>query len=188
MIWPVFGQQTRIRQQTLLLITHLNRWCQVHEDLLYAFERSRDTGLEEPMLTFVDDLVARIRGGMPIDQALELFQTCSSQEHFQDFVIAIRFNFRYRGNVAALMDTLEMQMNRVEEEYIRRRISSARDRSLSVGIMLAAPFLYLIILLRNPLNRHFFFETAMGGFSLLLAILAYLSGIVLFWSVSRQSY
>lgn len=160
----------------------------MREDLLYAFERSRDTGLEEPMRSYVDDLAARIRGGMPVDVALALFQACSKQEHFQDFVIAIRFNFRYRGNVAALMDTLEMQMNRVEEEYVRRRISSSRDRSLTVGIMLAAPFLYLLILLRNPLNRYFFFETAMGGFSLLIAILAYLSGLALFWSVSRQSH
>lgn len=140
------------------------------------------------MQTHVGDLVARIRGGMPIDAALALFQDCSRQEHFQDFVIAIRFNFRYRGNIAALMDTLEMQMNRVEEEYVRRRIGSARDRSLTVAIMLAAPFLYLFILLRNPVNRSFFFETAMGGFSLLIAVLAYLSGLALFWSVSRQSH
>jgi len=188
MNWPAFGRKTRIRQQTLLLITLLNRWCQVREDLLFAFERSLDTGLDEPVRTYVDDLVVRIRGGMPVDEALSLFQSCSDQEHFQDFVIAIRFNFRYRGNIAALMDILEMQMNRVEEEYVRRRISSSRDRSLTVGIMLAAPFLYLFILLRNPINRSFFFDTAMGWLSLLIAVLAYLSGLALFWSVNRQSH
>ena len=159
----------------------------MREDLLYAFEHSRDSGIEEPMRTFVDDLVTRIRGGMPVDAALSLFQNCSKQEQFQDFVIAIRFNFRYRGNIAALIDTLEIQVNRVEEEYVRRRISSSRDRSLTLGIMVAAPILYLFILMRNPLNRFFFFETVMGGGSILFAVLVYLAGLALFWSVVRQS-
>jgi Flp pilus assembly protein TadB len=159
----------------------------VREDLFYAFERSRDSGLEEPMATYVGDLISRIQGGMPIDTALSLFQDCNKQEQFQDFVIAIRFNFRYQGNIVSLMDTLELQVNQVEEEYIRRRISSSRDRGLTVMIMLAAPLLYLFILLRDSLNRHFFFATTMGGGSLIIAILIYLVGLTLFWSVSRQS-
>jgi len=188
MNWHAFGRQTRIRQQTLLLITLLNRWCQVREDLLFAFERSRDTGLDEPMRSYVDALVTRIRGGMPIDNALSLFQACSDQEQFQDFVIAIRFNFRYRGHIAAMTDMLEMQMNRIEEEYVRRRIGMSRDRVLTLGIMLASPILYLAILLRSPVNRLFFFGTLPGGISILVALTAYLTGIGLFWSVSRQSH
>lgn len=176
-----------MRQQTLLLVTLLNRWCQVREDLLYAFERSCESGLDEPMRTYVNDLVTRIHGGMPVESALRHFQSCSQQEQFQDFVIAVRFNFRYRGNIAALMDTLEMQMNRIEEEYVRRRISSARDRSLTVCIMAAAPLLYLFILLRSPLNRLFFLTNAMGQISLLISCLFYLAGLALFGSVSRQS-
>ena len=124
---------------------------------------------------------------MPIDTALALFQANSDQEQFQDFVVAIRFNFRYRGNIAALMDTLELQMNRIEEEFIRRRISSSRDRSLSIGIMVASPLLYLLILLKNPLNRAFFMDTVLGGLTLAIAALAYLTGVALFWSVHRQS-
>lgn len=171
----------------MLLVTHLNRWCQVREDLLFAFERSAETGLDEPMRSYVDSLVSRIKGGMPIDTALALFQANSTQEQFQDFVVAIRFNFRYRGNIAALMDTLELQMNRIEEEYVRRRISSSRDRSLSLCILLAAPVLYLLILIRNPLNRAFFLDTPLGGLTLAIAALAYLTGVSLFWSVHRQS-
>lgn len=139
------------------------------------------------MRTYVDDLVARIHGGMPLEAALRLFQECSDQEQFQDFVVAIRFNFRYRGNIAALMDSLELQMNRIEEEYVRRRISSARDRSLTTGILAAAPVLYLLLLLGNPFNRAFFLTTTMGRLSLLLSILTYLTGLALFISVRRQT-
>jgi len=140
------------------------------------------------MRSYVDALVTRIRGGMPIDNALSLFQACSDQEQFQDFVIAIRFNFRYRGHIAAMTDMLEMQMNRIEEEYVRRRIGMSRDRVLTLGIMLASPILYLAILLRSPVNRLFFFGTLPGGISILVALTAYLTGIGLFWSVSRQSH
>ncbi len=160
----------------------------MREDLLFAFERCADTGLGEPMQTFVDNLTSRIRGGMPIDSALALFQSCSEQEQFQDFVVAIRFNFRYRGNLAALMDTLESQMNRIEEEYVHRKISSSRDRSLTVGIMAAAPMLYLFILLAKPLNRAFFLETSLGVLTLLIALLTYLAGVAIFMSVNRQSH
>lgn len=139
------------------------------------------------MRTYVDDLVTRIHGGMPIEAALLHFQGSSSQEQFQDFVVAVRFNFRYRGNIAALMDTLELQMNRIEEEFVRRRISSARDRSLTIGILAAAPLLYLFILLRSPLNRVFFLTTGMGRLSLFLSVAIYLAGLALFRSVSRES-
>lgn len=138
------------------------------------------------MRTFVDDLVTRIHGGMPIDAALQHFQACSDQEQFLDFVTAVRFNFRYRGNLAALMDALELQMNRIEEEYVRRRISSSRDRSLTFGILAASPLLYLVILLRSQASSQFFLMTGLGRISLLVSLLAYLGGLALFTSVSRQ--
>ncbi len=159
----------------------------MREDLLFAFERSCESGLEEPMLSYVDALVTRIQGGMPIDSALRLFQASSDQEQFQDFVTAVRFNFRYRGNIAALMDSLELQMNRIEEEYVRRRISSARDRRLTAVILIAAPLLYAIILLRDPATRSFFLTTSIGWFCLGFSILLYLTGLILYGSVNSQT-
>ncbi|MGI6299006.1 MAG: type II secretion system F family protein [Saccharofermentanales bacterium] len=159
----------------------------MREDLLFAFERSRESGLAEPMCTYVDSLVTRIQSGMPIDTALQHFQACSDQEQFQDFVTAVRFNFRYRGNISALMDLLELQMNRIEEEYVRRRISSARDQKLTLGILLAAPLLYTAILLRSTASSSFFLTTAMGWLGLGLAILLYLIGLALFASVKSQT-
>jgi len=106
---------------------------------------------------------------MAIDQALDLMQKSLDHEHFQDFVASIRFNLHYRGNLPALLEHLEWQMSRIEEEYVRRRLSNARDRTLTLLILLAVPACCAIRLCGNADSRNLFLNSPSG---LALAILS----------------
>lgn len=186
MIWQKYGQNVKIRQQTLQLAGLLARWCQVREDLLYAFEKSLETGVDQPMRQCILDFLTRVHGGMTIDQALDQMQTAIAHEHFHDLILTIRFNFRYRGDLPALLENMEWQLSRIEEEYIRRRLSNARDRNLTLLILAAAPLLLAGRCLFQPEIRQLFTGTPIGIMLLFAAGAALSAAIAAFLLILRK--
>jgi Flp pilus assembly protein TadB len=164
----------------------LCRWCQVREDLIYAIEKCRDTDLADPIRQVLIDLQVRVKGGMPIDQALDLMQASIDQENFSDLVTAIRFNFRYRGDLPVLLEHLEWQLNKIEEEYDRRRLSNARDRQLTLLILILVPLFLLFRFAGNTEVREMFIGQPLGLALLIAGLIFYLAGVTGFCLVQRQ--
>ena len=162
----------------------LNRWCAVREDLLFAFEKSLATGLGEPMKGHVRDLVTRIRGGMGVERSLELFGEVSDHPQFRDFVVAVRFNLRYRGDLPKFLEGTETQLGRIEEEYNRRRISTARDRAIVLGVLGLVPPVALALLSGGGSAKTLFLGTQLGGIAAYAGIGLYLAGAYLLLSAS----
>jgi Flp pilus assembly protein TadB len=186
MTWLKFGQRSRIRQQTLQLVSLLSRWCQVREDLLFAFDKSLAAGLENPMRQAVADFLSRVRGGMAMEQALDLFQKSLNHEHFQDLITSIRFNFRHRGNLPALLELLEVQLHKIEEEYDRRRLSNARDFNLTLAILLIVPAIFLVRLTVNPMISQLFLVEPVGLALLVFGSMAYSAAVAGTWMIQRH--
>ena len=164
----------------------LARWCQVREDLLYAFEKSLETGIEPPMRQCVQDFLTRVRGGMTIEQALDQMQHAFEHEHFRDLIMTIRFNFRYRGDLPALLENMEWQLERIEEEYARRHLSNVRDRNLTASIIIGAPLLLLGRSLFQPAIGRLIFQTPIGLAMLIFSGLAVTAAIVSFFLAIRK--
>jgi Flp pilus assembly protein TadB len=177
-------QGERTRRRLLELVGLLNRWCSVREDLLYAFERSLGSGLGEPMKGHVRDLVTRIRGGMAVERSLELFGEVADHPQFREFVTSVRFNLRYRGDLSRFLEGTESQLGRIEEEYNRRRISTARDRTVVLGVLVAVPPVAFAMISAEGPTRTLFLETGIGGIAAYLAAGLYLSGAYLLLSAS----
>ena len=176
--WP--GQTVRIRQQTLQLTNSLSRWCQVREDLLYACQKCLDGGLDQPMRAAVSAFVTRVRGGMAVEQALDLMRQNISHEHFQDLLVALRFNLRYRGDLPMLLEHLAWQLNRIEEEYTRRKLSNAHDRQLTGLVLLAVPASCLLRLGTSPGLLQLFTVSPAGRMLSAFGILSYLAAVAAF--------
>ncbi|NLM78804.1 MAG: type II secretion system F family protein [Ruminococcaceae bacterium] len=187
MSWKPFGQTKKIRQQTLQLVSELNRWCQVREDLLFAFRKCMDHGLAEPLRGIVADFLARVQGGMPLARALDLMQQSNQQEHFQDMMTAIRFNLRHRGDLPTLLDHLEWQMNRVEEEYSRRKLTSMREQRMTLTILLLVPMGCLLRLAFHQTTRDMLLNSVGGRLLSGLAIMAYLLAVAAFFLIRRKT-
>jgi hypothetical protein len=126
----------------------------------------------------IGDLLIRIKSGMPVEQALDLMKTDIDHELFSDLVTAIRFNFRYRGDLPVLLEQMEWQMNKIEEEYVRRGLSNARDRRLTLIILILAPLFLLIRILGSQKIREMFLGTDTGVILLAASSLCYIAAVI----------
>lgn len=186
MFWKRFGKKRRQRLETLQLTSLLSRWCQVRENLLYAFERCLDSPLSSPLKQAIRDLLTRIRGGMPPDDALALLAQYSSAEHFQDLIFALRFNFRHRGNLPALMELLEVQQNKLEEAYHDRQISNQSDLRIVLSLLCFIPLLFGWRLLSNREIQSLLLEPGPGLALSIAGVCCYLAALLWFIQLDRQ--
>jgi len=153
---------------------------------MFAFEKCQSAGLEDPMQQAVTDLVVRVRGGLPVDQALDLMLEHVVHENFRDLITAIRFNFRHRGDLPALLEQLETQLHRIEAEYERRRLSNARDFSLTLMILCLVPLVILGRLLIDPSQGAMFLAHPVGVALLPVCLLSYLSALAGIFFIQRR--
>lgn len=154
--------------------------------MVYAFERCLDSPLGPDLNAAIQALLTRIRGGMPPDQALEMFQTFSDLESFQDLVIALRFNFRHRGRLPALLELMEIQQNKLEEAQNERRIGNQSDLFLAALLTGAVPILFVLRLFTSAETRRVFFDQSVGLPLLILAASAYTVAVLILVRAYRQ--
>jgi tight adherence protein B len=138
----------------------------------YSFLQALDTvskEIGEPSASEFQRVVAEIRLGRPIDDALTAMAARIGSEDLKWAVIAINVQRNVGGNLAEVLDIVANTVR--ERGYIRRQIQvlSAEGR-LSVAILSALPFLILIyISIVNPDYVRPLFTTGVGILLLVLA-------------------
>ena len=100
-------QEDLIQTSLSDFISVLVRWCGIREDILYALEKSVDSGIGEPVRRYVREACIRIRNGLPEDEALQLLQDRVENPLFQDLVINIRQTVKSRGDIKGLLQRME---------------------------------------------------------------------------------
>ncbi len=133
-----------VRKTLSEYISILSRWCSVKEDIMYAFEKSLTSNINEPLKTFVRDMVIQVNRGMDYSEALDILQMKVDNPQFRDFIINIKLSMKNRGDIIKLLTNLENQFYKIDEEYNRRSISTYKDRMLlyftMFGVLAAACF------------------------------------------------
>jgi len=152
----------KIRRKLADFISVLNRWCAVKEDIFYAFEKSVDSGIGEPLRTFIKDMVIQVNCGIEPLEALDMLQMKVDNAQFKDFLINIKQNIKHRGDIRKLLSNLEEQFYKIEEEYNRRKISTYKDRLLIYFIMFSVLLIGYFFLKSNPKVEEFYFNTLSG--------------------------
>jgi Flp pilus assembly protein TadB len=177
-----------IRRRLAEFISVLNRWCAVKEDIFYAFEKSLDSGIGEPLRTFIRDMVIQVNRGInPLD-ALDMLQMKVDNPQFKDFIINIKQNIKHRGNIRALLTSLENQFYRIEEEYNRRRISTYRDRLLLYIVMFAILLAGYCFLKFNSRVEDFYLNTLQGKSLLTIFSILYAIGFYLTFKLTKFNH
>jgi tight adherence protein B len=146
----------------------------------YSFLQALDTvskEIGEPSAGEFQRVVAEIRLGRPIDDALVAMAARIKSDDLKWAVIAINVQRQVGGNLAEVLDTVANTVR--ERAYIRRqaRVLSAEGR-ISVAILVALPFimtLYLSIV--NPKYIRPLFTTTAGLIMLFGAIVMMAVGI-----------
>lgn len=173
-----FGNEQKIRKQQIELISTLNRWYQVKEDMLFAFEKCMNSELKEPSKTFVEDFVIRVKCGMDIPTALQMLSDAYGNESFRYFIKQVEFNMKYRGNTGELLDNLETQFIKIDDEYTRRKIGTSKERRYLWLIFLFVPLLAVFLLIKKQVTKEFFLQTSLGLLIGVLSLLIYCVGLI----------
>ncbi|HHW32030.1 MAG TPA: hypothetical protein GXX20_10230 [Clostridiaceae bacterium] len=175
----------KVRRKLAEFISILNRWCAVKEDIFYAFERSLGSGLQEPLKSFIRDMIIQINGGVEPLTALEILSMKVDNAQFRDFIINIKQNVRYRGDIRVLLTNMENQFYKIEEEYSRRKISTYKDRILVYCTMFGVLITGYYFLNINPKVKEFYFGTPEGRNLLILFSLLFASGFFLAFRIAK---
>lgn len=178
----------KVRRMLANFISVLNRWCAVKEDIIYAFEKSLESGLGEPLRTYVRDVVIQVKKGLDVQEALEILQMKVDSEQFGDFILNIRQSIKYRGDIRTLLSNMEDEFYRLEEEYSRRKISSYRDKFLIYGTMAAVLIVAYFFLKFNPNVMQFYLATSQGRALITFFSILYFGAFVLSLRISRFNY
>jgi tight adherence protein B len=148
----------------------------------YSFLQALDTvskEIGEPSAHEFQRVVAEIRLGRPIDDALSAMAGRIGSDDLKWAVIAINVQRTVGGNLAEVLDIVSNTVR--ERAYIRRqvRVLSAEGR-LSMVILTALPFLLLIYqAIVNSEYVKLLFTTTPGLFMLIIG--ASLMGVGIFW-------
>jgi Flp pilus assembly protein TadB len=168
----------KIRRYLPDFIAILYRWSLVREDLVYSFEKSLDSGIREPLRTYVREMITQINRGMEVEMALEIMEYKVDNEHFTTFINNVKFAYKSRGNIPNLLKKLEGESYKLEEEFNRRKISTFRDRIIiSVCLVLVLIFTYLFMKLNPDAMKFYTVNTVGRGLMVFFAILYFLA----FW-------
>ena len=142
----------------------------------YSFLQALDTvskEIGEPSAAEFQRVVAEIRLGRPIDDALSAMAMRINSPDLKWAVIAINVQRQVGGNLAEVLDIVANTVR--ERAYIRRQINvlSAEGR-LSVAILASLPFFILLYMaIVNPRYINPLFTTTLG-IALLVAGLAWM--------------
>ena len=178
----------KVRKRLAEFISILNRWCSVKEDIFYAFEKSLDSGIGEPLNTFIRDMVIQVNRGINPMDALALLQVKVDNPQFRDFIINIKQNVKHRGNLKKLLDNLEEEFYRIEEEFNRRKISTYKDRLTIYFVMIAVLFTAYIFLRISPEVENFYLKTMTGKMLVAFFCFLYSLGFYITVGIGKIKY
>lgn len=174
-IVPLFGLELLSRYNSEVVrrnlseyMSVLSRWCSVKEDIMYAFEKSLETSIGEPLRTFIRDMVIQVSRGMDPAQALDILQMKVDNAQFRDFIINIKLSIRNRGDIVKLLSNLESQFYKIDEEYNRRRISTYKDRMLIYLIMFGVLAIAYFFINFTPQINAYYLHTMNGKLLLMV--------------------
>ncbi len=177
-----------LRRQLIEVISMLNRWYRVKEDLIYAFGKVAESDIKEPSKSIIQAFVVRINSGMDLTLALQMMSESYKHPSFKYFIKQIDFNLKYRGKIGDLLDAMEYQFMKIEDEHTRRKISTGKDRRSIKFIYLITLILTVLRLFTNRISSDFFLGHPLGRFLLFISGVVFVLGYLAFAYMERKDY
>lgn len=178
----------KIRRYLPDFIAILYRWSTVKEDIVFSFEKSLESGIREPLRTYVKEFVIQINRGMDVDFALEIMDYKVDNEHFTTFINNIKFAYKSRGNIPTLLHKLEGEAYKLEEEFNRRKISTFHDRIIINICLLCVLFFSYLFMKLNPEVLSFYTNNPKGKGLMIIFSILYLAAFWISTGITKFNY
>lgn len=172
------------RRKLGYFISILRQWVDVKEDIIYAFEKSV-ASVSDPLKSYIVDMTIQIRRGMDPQDALTLLEKKIGNPQFTDFILNIKQNIKYRGNLKVLLSNMEEQFYKLEQEFNRRKISTFWDKIYIVIAMIFVIIIAFLLVKSNPKALNFYTDTMQGKLYITLFTMLYGIGFYIMATISR---
>jgi len=178
----------RTREDMVHLLSLLGQWYVVTEDIMKCFEKISEHQLSEPLSTYVNDFVIQVHRGLEVSQALEILNRKVESEFFSTFIVNIDQAMHNRGDVGIMLRNLEDEAYKLQEEFNRRRISTAHDKVVIFATMLSVLIIGYQFLILNEVTEYFYFHTFLGRTLVVCFSFLYLVGFIIAVGLSKLEY
>lgn len=152
----------KIRKMMSDFLTILRDWVEVRNDLLYAFNKSIQNNLQEPLNTYLKECVVQIEQGVDTSIALDLLSYKVNNNYFYRVTLNLKQTLKSKGNLLILLSKLQDEALKLEDEYSRRKLKSYFDRLYLNGFIVGIIFVFYYSLFLNEALREIYIQTAAG--------------------------
>lgn len=173
------------RKKLAFFISVLLKWATIKEDIFYAFEKSIDSGIGEPLRSYVQAMIIQVKKGMDPLVAFDILKMKVDNDQFRDFMANIKQNYRARGDTVKLLNIMEEQFYKLEEEHNARNISTYQDRITLLIIMAAVVVLIYLSLKYSTSLRFFYLGTDRGKILLTVFACMYFLGFFFYTKINK---
>lgn len=173
------------RKKLAFFVSVLLKWVTVKEDIFYAFEKSIDSGIGEPLRSHVQAMIIQVRKGMDPLVAFDILMMKVDNDQFRDFMVNIKQNYRARGDTVKLLNIMEEQFYKLEEEHNARNITTYQDRIILMVIMIVVIVVIYLSLRYSPSLRFFYLGTDSGKVLLTIFACMYLIGFFFYTKINK---
>lgn len=171
-------RRTRMHDQLADILMILASSLRAGHSFLQALDMvSKEVG--EPSATEFSRLVAEIRLGRPVDEAMVAMAERVGSNDLKWAVLAVNIQREVGGNLAEVLDTVAETVR--ERDWIRRQVDVlAAEGKMSIGVLLFLPFaIGTYISVVNPGYLGLLFTRALGVAMVVVASLLMVGGF--FW-------
>ncbi len=176
------------RENIVHLLSLLGQWYVVTEDMMKCFEKVSEHQLSEPLSTYINDFVVQVHCGLEISQALDILNRKVESEFFSTFIVNIDQAMHNRGDVGIMLRNLEDEAYKLQEEFNRRKISTAHDKVVIFATMLSVLVIGYQFLILNEVTEYFYFHTFWGRTLVVCFSILYLAGFIIAVGLSKLEY
>lgn len=176
-----------VRKMMATWISTLNKAADIKEDLVFILEHSLSTA-QEPLKTYISECVIQLRNGLNESEVFDLLSMKIDSQQFKNFIINLKQNKKYGGNIKKLLSNCEDEFYALEEEYERRKITTfgARIRIYVMMIVVIVVAYYLLQI--NPDIRAYYLTDPIGKWLSTLYIIVYFIAFIISTKISNFDY
>ena len=178
----------KIRSDISKMLSVLNRWYSIKEDLLTAFEKTSQSDIREPLKTYVRDFVIQVNKGLDLNEAFFILERKVDSSFFRMFILNISQAVKNRGDISTLLLNLENEAYLLEQEYNRRKFKTANDRIIIYIVMLSILLIGYKIIFINQKTGNFYMETPVGKILISIYFIFYLIGFIISMGITKLNY
>lgn len=177
----------KVRKMMATWVSSLNKAADQSDNILYILKYSVET-VQEPLKSYIKECIIQLENGLNESEAFDILSMKVESCQFKDFILNLKQNRKYGGNVKKLLTRCEDEFYCLEEEYERRKIKTFHSR-VKVYLTMGALVLVTLYLFHvQPATKAYYLTDTIGKWIFVSFIGVFLMGFILLTKITKFDY